>query len=351
MDEDDAVDANHPPLDTYRKNIVRVVKVGPTGNIKFDVDLDTARHDFDSGAEMIVNPMVAATARLAIGGGEIALVHGINTDPDPNINGARHQKALSTRLNSESGAITKTSSIWCSHSFDQRLFFDGEGMIEYHLGDAYPRYIVFAKKHKSYPVFHIKGNLGENNTRTRLGDIARIDNDPAFGYITLFATESSTETNGTISGPRNLAMVRVHKSDHTPDPDLPDTLEVMSSGQKKMNTLKWLTDYQVGSDLHAERPKLVGVGSNRYIVLWEQWQAQVDGRNDRFMGVFGMVINDEGKTIASAKHLTDQYHLHRGDDAFLLDGKAAWMTGNKSQKELYIHLVDTTLQYEKVTLR
>ncbi|MCP4045073.1 MAG: hypothetical protein GY732_03690, partial [Gammaproteobacteria bacterium] len=186
VDESNVVNSSYPPLNTYRTNIVRVIKVNPSGNVLFNIDLDTARYAFNSSAEMVINPMVAATSRLAMGGNEIALVHGINTDPDWSIGGTRHQKALSTRLNATNGAITRTSSIWCSHSFDQRLLYDGQGIVEHHLGDAYPRYIVFARNHLSYPLFHIKGSLGENNTRTRLGNVALIENDPTYGYIALF---------------------------------------------------------------------------------------------------------------------------------------------------------------------
>ena len=196
VDESDVVDSTYPPLNTYRNDIVRVVKLNSVGAVQFNIDLDTARHTYNSNAEMIINPMTAATSRLAVGGNEIALVHGINTDPDWNIGGARHQKALSTRLDATSGDVTRTSSVWVSHSFDQRLLYDGEGIIEHHLGDAFPRYIVFAREHSSYPLFHIKGDLGENNTRTRLGNISLIENDPVYRYIALFATENSADTGG-----------------------------------------------------------------------------------------------------------------------------------------------------------
>jgi hypothetical protein len=223
---------------------------------------------------MIINPMVAATARLAVGGNEIALVHGINTAPDWNIGGARHQKALSTRLEASSGAIIRTSSVWVSHSFDQRLLYDEETIIEHHLGDAYPRTIVFGRNHNSYPLFHIKGDLGENNTRTRLGNSALIENDPAYNYIALFATENSPETGSTIAGPRNLAIVRVKGDDNSIDPSLPDTLTVSSIDTQYTNRLRWLTHYSASSSLHAERPKLIGIGADQYVVLWEQWLAR-----------------------------------------------------------------------------
>jgi hypothetical protein len=341
------VNATYPPLDTYRSDIVRVIRVDPAGDVQFNIDLDPARHAKQATAEMIINPMVAATARLAVGGGEVALVHGINTDPDWNIGGTRHQKALSTRLDAASGAVTRVSSIWVSHSFDQRLRYDGEQIVEYHLGDAYPRSVVLGRDHRSYSLFHIKGALGENNTRTRLGDVAVIENDPDYSHLALFSTESSTATGSTIAGPRNLGIVRIHRSDSSVDPTLPDSLTVSSNGTQQTNRLRWLTDYSAASGLHAERPKLVGIGQGKYIVLWEEWL--VAGGRDTFRGVRGMVIDDLGNTLQPPTLITDQHHLHRGDDAFLLRGRAGWMTGNAAQQKLYLHLVDASLNYTMVT--
>ena len=349
VDEGAVVDSTYPPPDTYRSNIVRIIKLDPAGDIQFNIDLDTARYAYNNNAEMIINPMVAATARLAVGGNEIALVHGINTDPDPNISGARHQKALSTRLDATSGAVTRASSVWVSHSFDQRLFYDGAGIIEHHLGDAYPRYIVFARNHTSYPLFHIKGTLGENNTFTRLGNIALIENDPTYGYIALFATETNAVTGSIINGPRNLAMVRINSSNNSIDPSLPDTLTVSSAGTVYTNRLRWLTSYSAISNLHAERPKLIPLGGNQYVVLWEQW-LNTGISTDTYNGVYGMVIDANGNILQAAALITDEHHLHRGDDAFLLDNRAAWMTGSAAERKLYIHLVDASLNYEMVTL-
>lgn len=348
VDESALVNPTYPPLNTYRSNIVRVIKLNSGGTVLFNIDLDTARHTYDSGAEMIINPMTFASSRLAVGGNEIALVHSINTDPDPNLSGARHQKALSTRLNATTGAITRVSSVWVSHSFDQRLLFDGTSIIEYHLGDAYPRYIVFARDHVRYPLFQIKGNLGENNTYTRLGNLALIASDPAYKYLALFATENNATTTSTINAPRNLAIVRVKNSDNSLDPNLPNTLTVTSSGTQYTNRLKWLTTYSAASYLHAERPKLIAIGGNQYIVLWEAWLNT--GSSDTYNGVYGMVIDASGNTLRAAKLITNQYHLPRGDDAFFLDNRAAWMTGSATEKKLYIHFVDASLNYVKVTL-
>jgi hypothetical protein len=349
VDESGVVDPTYPPLDTHRNNIVRVIKLNRAGDVEFNIDLDTARHAYDNGAEMIINPMVASTSRLAVGGNELALVHGINTDPDWNIDGARHQKALSTCLDATSGAILQTSSAWVSHSFDQRLFFDGEEIVEYHLGDAYPRHIVFARKNASYPLFYIKGELGENNTYTRLGGVARIEGDPDYKHIALFATENTADTGSMINGARNLAIVRVTGDDHSVDPDLPNTLTVSSKGTQYVNRLRWLTQYSSASNTHAERPKIISIGDNQYIVLWEEWR-DTDKYTDTFQGVYGMVIDDKGNRLRDATLITDKHHLHRGDDAFFLDNRAAWITGNAAEQKLYIHFVDAELTYEMVTM-
>jgi hypothetical protein len=349
VDESDVVDSTYPPPDTYRSDIVRVIKLDPAGNVLFNVDLDIARHEYNSSAEMIINPMTFGSSRVAVGGNEIGLVHSINTDPDWNIGGARHQKALSTRLDATSGAIVQTSSVWVSHSFDQRLLYDGEEIIEHHLGDAYPRYIVFGRNDTSYPLFHIKGEVGENLTATRLGNVALIENDPSYGYVAVFATETSPElaSNGVINGPRNLGFVRISSGDYSIDPALPDTLTVVSAGSQHTNRLRWLTHYSAGSNLHAERPKLIGISGNRYIVLWEEWLA-AGTSSDTFNGVFGMVVDDQGNSIQEPTLLTTEHHLPRGDDAFLLDDRAAWMTGRAAEQKLYIHFVDDALNYEMV---
>ncbi len=353
VDESQQISPTYPPLDTYRSDIVRIIKLDPAGSILFNTDLDPARAAYNPSAEMIINPGVAATSRLAVGGNEIALVHGNNTAPDWNINGTRHQKALSTRLDATTGAVTRASSVWVSHSFDQRLLYDGTGIIEYHLGDAYPRGLVLGRNHSSYPLFYIKGPLGENLTATRLGNIAMIENDPVYGYLALFASETSSTPgslfNSKINGPRNLAIVRVNRSDNSLDPNMPDSLTVSSSGVERTNRLRWLTHYSASSNLHAERPKLIGIGGDQYIVLWEQWLNN-DSRSDTFQGVYGMVIDAQGNELRAATLLTSAYHLPRGDDAFLLGQGAAWMTGDAANPKLYLHLVDAALQYQIVTI-
>jgi hypothetical protein len=347
VDEDAIITPEYPPPNTYRTDIVRVIKINQDGDVVFNIDLDIARSEYDPYAEMIINPMWFGTSRLAVTENEIGILFSTMTNSH---DGVRHQKALSTRMDPITGSITRVSSVWVSHSLDQRLYSDADEIIEYHLGDAYPRYLVFNRYHQSYPLFHIKGELGENLTATRLGNISAIENDPLYKFIVLFVTETSSITGGMyterINGPRNLAIVRVNGSDNTIDPSSIDELTVISSDVEQTNRLRWLTYYTDESSLHAERPNIIGIGNDQYIILWEEWRCASSSEAQQFIGVKAMRIDANGNVLQPSKLISSTTHLPRGDDAFILDGRAAWMTGD--QNGLYIHFVDALLNYEEV---
>lgn len=356
IDEDADITVANPPPGVFRENIVRVVKLGWGGDPLFDIDLDPARGAFDDDAEPLINPMVAASGRLAVGGGRVALVHGINTPPDDA--DIRHQKAITTHLDAASGEVLDVSTIWVSHSFDQRLLHDGESFIELHLGDAYPRHVAIARvapDSGEVAAFHIKGELGANNTHTRLGDVVPLDGEHA--ALVLFATEPTTSTESLfpgqrnrerIAGSRDLALVRL-TGDLTVDTSFPDTMTVTSSGEQRTNTLRWLTDYHTESSglVHAERPKLVDVGGGHYVVLWEQWT--LSDNRETFDGTYGMVIDVSGEAVVAPAMLTSD-HLPRGDDAIAFGGDVVWVTGDREARALYVHHVDATLAYRRVTV-
>jgi hypothetical protein len=203
-----------------------------------------------------------------------------------------------------------------------------------------------------YSMLAIKGDTGNNNTWTRLGNAALIEGDPTYGYLALFATEATPATDVPVAGSRELGLVRVRRdfyavpADGTHlDPSMPDTFDVQSGGMARTNRLRWLTSYQVetGGQSHAERPKLVPLGGDTYVVLWERW----DAGGTSFAGTWGMVVDAEGTALVEATHLTDS-HLPRGDDAFALDGEAAWITGAAAARQLHIHVVDAQLAYRMI---
>ena len=361
------ITVEYPPPGVYREGVVRVVKLDWDENVLFDTDLDIARGAFSDAAEQLINPMKSSTGRLAWGDGSLALVQAVNTDPDEN--GIRHQKANTTHLDASTGEVTEVATIWVSHSFDQRLFHDGRGFVETHLGDAYPRSVVFARVGEEnsgeYSLFYIKGSIGENTTRTRLGDVALIEKDPTYGYIALFAAETTPGTEAIIpgqwlvAGSRELAIVRVRRDFETTnarlgehfDPALPHEMTVDTGGWEGALTsrMRWLTDYGSISPgvTNAERPKLVAIGGDRYILLWERWDL-VDGPSE-FTATMGMVIDAEGNELVGATQVSSS-HLPRGDDAFAWDGGAAWLTGDSEARELHLHLLDESLGYRRIVI-
>lgn len=354
--EGESITLDHPAPGAFRSGIVQILGIDRTGDVTLDVDLDPARGAANPDAELIINPMVAATSRLVWGGGRLALLHGINTDPDDA--GVRHQKALTTHVDPQTGAALRTASIWVSHSFDQRMIHDGEAFVELHLGDAYPRDLVVAKVEPDsgpYPALHVKGETGDNNTFSRLGGIATIEQeyDDTYGYLVLFATEGTPETEDAISGARNLGIVRFRRDfeatdvatgEHL-DPDLPDSFEVAVDGIPKTNRLRWLTHHGPTGDRHVDRPKLVAIGCGAYLALWEEWE----GESQAFLGTWGMTLDARGEPVLGPERLTD-HHLPRGDDAFELDNTAAWIAADGQTGALFVHRVDRELRFSRVPI-
>lgn len=345
----------YPENGQHRANVIRVYRVGPTGEILFDVDLDLMRHEADEAAEPIVNPGVASSARLGLAGDQLALVHGNNTEPDPNIGGARHQKAVTTILDATTGTITAVSSLWCSHSFDQRYLAVGDDLYELHLGDAYPRQIVVTRLRDAVAgaaigLYGPKGETGANNTFTRLGGIAAIDEGAgAGGFLIAFASERSGEVEALVNGSRDLALVRTLPDFASGDPAMAldpsfgTTFEVVSGGATQTNRVLWLTDHHDTAPgmRHVERPKLLALGGGEFLLLWEQWA--YDGAASSFEGTFAMRVDGDGTALAPAAQVATS-HLPRGDDAFVYEGEGCWLSGDSVAHTLTLHCVAPNLE-------
>jgi len=364
VSEGGVVDAEYPAAEEYREGVVHVSALTPDGEELFRTDLDVARAEVADAPEQVINPMVAATGRLAVGGGHVALVHGINTVPDPEINNRRHQKALTTFLDASTGDVTRLSTIWVSHSFDQRLIWDGQGFVEHHLGDAYPRHIAFARTDpradagaRELPLLVIKGESGENTTRTSIGSVVPLpEGDPA-AFLAVYATEPTPTTTpihpelSNMAGSREIAITRVMRGFEQSDGESLAHLDASLPDRMSLDgvetPVRWLTDYHAQSEglVHGDRPRLVDVGEGRYVVLWEKWTYSDSGSAD-FDGTWGMVIDAMGETLVEARMIVPT-HLPRGDDPFALpDGRAGWLTGDSEARTLTVRTVDAELQYK-----
>lgn len=362
VDEDDAINEQNPPPGQHRPDIVRVVRFSPGGCVEMESDVGVAREAARGDSEPIVNPMVAGSSRLAYGNGHLALVHSINTAPDENA--VRHQKALTTHLDAVTGAATRTSTMWVSHSFDQRLFWDGQGFVELHLGDAYPRQIALGRftatdSAETYGLYAPKGAEGDNATYTRLGGIAPVA-DGDWGYFVVFATDRSAELGSeqwqALVGTRDVALVRVRRDFAEIRPreggyvDTSGSLHrVQSSGEMVDNYVHWLTEYGEGdSEVYAGRPRIAALEGDRFVVLWERWEP--GQRREQFVGTFGLEI-DAGLQVLTPTTRLSEGHIPRGDDLLSLGDRAVWAYGDEEQGTLELEFVGPGLQVQTLSLR
>lgn len=357
VDEDADLTPDMPGPGMHRPGIVKLVKFDANGCKSLEIDADNERAKADPESQPVINPMVAATSRLAYHGGRLALLHGINVDYDPKVD-ARHQKALTTHFDSTTGAATLTDSMWVSHSFDQRLFWDGTGFVELHLGDAFPRSIALGRFNgtkddtDTYELFKPKGAEGDNNTFTRLGGITQIATGD-LGYLVVFTTDRSTDGTEILNGTRDLAFLRVSRAFATMDEkgstyvDGAATQEVTSSGNAVTNKLTWLTDYTADA-AQADRPKVAAITGDQAVVLWERWTGTAD-RQSTFVGTQALVLGNDGVVKVMPKQVTTR-HVLRGDDLVSLGAQALFVSGDGTNKKLTLNLIGADLTLTAVDL-
>jgi hypothetical protein len=349
VDEKPLISEEYPANGVHRANIARLVGFDEAGCVRLEVDLDLARGWEKADSELIINPMVAATSRLSFGNGALSLVHGINTEPDSE--GTRHQKALSTHVAVGNGQAARTSTMWVSHSFDQRQIWDGSAFVELHLGDAYPRSIALGRftpeqASSTYSLFHIKG--GGNPTHSRFGGLTTIP-EGDYGYLIAFTAERS----GVVSDPpgsRDLALLRVRRDFATMpaespvvDPAGAEQQVTFEDGTTATNRVQWLTDLGKtdGAEVHADRPRLVSLDGDRHVVTWERWKATT------FEGTWGLVVDGSGAIVEPAKKLGDD-HIPRSEDAVRLGNESATVIG--AGKGLVVTLIGPDLAVRRVAI-
>lgn len=357
VDEEDDLTPSAPAEGMHRPGIVKLIKFDQNGCKLLEIDADAEREKADAESEPVINPMTAATSRLAYHAGRLALLHGINTGYDAEVD-ARHQKALTTHFDATTGAVTRTSSMWVSHSFDQRLFWDGVGFTEVHLGDAFPRAIALGRFNDgdsgtdTYELFKPKGENGANDTYTRLGGIAPIAAGD-FGYLVVFSTDRGPETAEILNGTRDVAFVRVSRGFADMDAggssyvDGSAVQSVMSSGDQVSNELTWLTDYAAES-AQADRPRVAAVGADQFVVVWERWTGTDDG-DSQFGGTHGLVLGADGTVKVTPKEIA-QRHLLRGDDVVTVGTRALFVSGSAATKKLSLNFIGADLALETVEI-
>ncbi|MCB1143986.1 MAG: hypothetical protein H7A24_09815 [Leptospiraceae bacterium] len=345
----------------FRANI-SLMKYSPTGKQLGNFDLPIDRENFD-----VMSPISAASSRVLFADGKVA-VHMGKTQHKNKSDGLNHQSAIFFVVDSNTMKMdTDLSTKWvASHSFDQRLLFDGKDFVTLDLADNFPRGFSLRKPSGSRVIFtyktqHIKGEnrSNDNNTYSELGGLA---NDES-GYLVLGSSEKSFDNKVTgkyLNESRNLFMLLV-------DYDFPSKEVLSKDGKRHSNLVNpeiiisegenskeiffydygggknyqqrvgvvWLTDYSDSSKENVARPKLVKLGMNKFMALWEKWSA------NSYEGTYYTVFNSHGDIIKKKSHLGN-YRINRGDEIIEWNGKALWVTGKKDYKSLKIITLEDT---------
>lgn len=299
-------------------------------------------------------------------------------DYDPKYN-SRHQNAYWRIVDANTGEpINDKNGPAMGHSFDMDLIVADEGIISVERNDVgfvMANYLAnpHDRNHKAYVFQH---NFNGNNSFSELGSLRKASN----GYLFAFTSNRSTSPVRAIAGnvsavnaeykrPRDIAVLRINKNFtnsftgnqylHTLKSGVPDsklTQPVPSSifGLQP----KYITTYNNNGtgNYSASRPKMVSLGGDNFIVLWERWTHKAHKANSagyieyggEYDSTWAKKINKDGSISATSTKLDAR--ITRGDQPVLWNGKATWLTGNVVEGKLIAHTLDSNLKYKKIAL-
>ena len=404
----DEVLSHDPSVNTYRDNVIRLVKLDEAGNEIWTKEINNKTY-LDVP---VYSPLIAGTGGLAYGNGMVTLVFAKNTEWDSKIN-TRHQTAVFVTVNASTGEPTKPASeVSWRHSFDQRVIFDGNDFVFMDLGDPgfMPAAGITVRKitlkngevqmpdpmyfwsHGAY--IYARQGIG-NNLYTSLGNIVAGNK----GYTVLF---SSTRNNVlTDNEPRNIGLVHVVKNFETIADGMDNGKPVITNFQRLENGkqvinitgnmvdtksgnsraldsysftnsedpkksatqtgLLWLTNYNGNTNFTSvERPKLIQLTNGQLLALWEEWTFDnVNNSPPEFSVTKCMLIDDYGNILKDASLVPARLNPSGADLPFVLNGNAAWITRDEVVKpfdahtgvwEFNLHTVDKDLGTKNYTL-
>jgi len=396
--EDLSADTNP---NVFRPNVLIMTKLDSKGNQVWQRDLNNPEYLGDNTHGAVYSPLTGGTGAVSYGAGKVIVALTSNTESDSN--GWRHQRAQYFAVGADGAGFSAASETSWRHSFDQRLLFDGQDFIFTDLGDAgwyMPAAGITVRKIRptsagadflgdqenkqgTYIYARQAETAGNQNySFTSLGDLEL----GARGYLALFTSEKSnpsiTRVGWTqpVAEPRNLGFVHVTRAFETVREGTWDATQtlgntiIQNSDPIKINIARsvvdsngpsntfqrpdkpnktftqtgivWLTNLSAG--MSAERPKLVKLANDRYVALWEEWT--YSGTQLAYNATKGMIINEQGQILAGPISLNARLNPSGADRPFLVDGKAAWITGDATTGKFSLFSVDSDLALSATSL-
>jgi hypothetical protein len=304
-------------------------------------------------------------------------LYGCFTDIDGT---SRHQQAYFRAVRADNGdPVLARNGGAVGHSFQSLALPSDEGVITVERSDTgflianYMKY-GYTRNHRASIFTHA---FNENNCFSELGAIAPASD----GYLVLFTSNHSTNPVQRLDGnlnlinaeeerSRDLAIVRIRKGfvDQLerlgqynlyysfplfPGLETPESIFALGGLESPV----YLTNLDTERKYSATRPRMVRLGDGSFVVFYERWTHQVltrsDGRKEAqqsYDATVALLIDESGNILNGPTVLPGDPRLMRGDDAFLYEGKAAWLSGDIVDGKMVLHTIDRGLNYEVAVL-
>lgn len=275
------------PEGAFNEISIAIVKYDKNGKVlnKYLMPAQTSDEKWSKGYSGVMQPFDEA-CRLEISGDMIAIYFGKSCFIAPD--GKNHQSSYGFILNkdtfarlsgSNSGDMIMTSA---GHSFNQIILPIDNGFVFVDQGDYNPRSFVVEKVVKGSDntrllAFDFKQSYIYQLTYSDLGGLAKTSD----GYILAGTYENTTkEGSAEVNGSRNLFIVTMDEN--------------LSTVTKPV----YLTNYTDTDTETAVHPKIVQIGDNKYLLLWEMYNTNTE-RQTAYMAI----IDKNGKQLESIKEL------------------------------------------------
>ncbi len=254
--------------------------------------------------------------------------------------GLHHQANLSIQVKKSEMRITdsfyrvSSGGFYCSHSFNQFVIVDdNNNVIALDHGDAYPRSAFLVKSTQNASNYEYVfnsytrtenamtyyGKKGENFTGAILGGLEYSDSN----YLTVGASVDQSSDN---SG-KKAKNVYVSATGR----------EAVGEGNTRIN---WITDYTEDSGKYALDTKLVKIDSNKFLVIWSEYDPNSEGNNLKYVFVNG-AGNTTSDIYSADGSLSDCQPV-------LIGNKVMWYVSTAKEANLKFCSINTKGEYEEI---
>jgi len=272
----------------------------------------------DKGIQL---PFRAGNCRLEISGSMLAVYFArrmFKGEDD-----VAHQASYGFVLNKDTFEEVPVAKPYASHSFNQFILPINNGFVFADHGDAYPRAFKFSRAYgdnsniKYLNSFTFAGNTGDNATNAQMGGLAKTSG----GYI--FAG-----TYGESPNKRNLLIL------------------TFDEAITAISNPRYLTTYAETDNHSIGNPKIVGIGSGQYLLLWELYELSSTGAS-KYLTTKMQIINEAGNPFSPAKDIQG-LRLNIGDVLRYnrQNGKVYWAINDLDMvSSLVVYALDARYAY------